>query len=296
MEIQQLRYFAAAAELGNFTRAAEKCFVAQPSLSQQIIKLEKELGQKLFDRAGRTVRLTDAGRSFYDDAVEILAAVDRARRKAAEADDAGTGRVAVGAIPTVAPYLLPGIIQRFVRRFPRADVVVYENFTEQTVKSCLDGTLDLAVLALPVDDVRLVVEPLFSEPLLAAMAANHPLAARRRITLDDLAAEPFILLAETHCLGRQIVSFCREQSCRPTVSCHSAQLLTVQELIALGHGMSLIPRMAVEADKSNQRKYLPLAGDQPQRTLAMIWRKHRYQGPLVRQFIEEVRRDARKRC
>lgn len=290
MELHQLRYFVAVAQLENFTRAAEKCFVAQPSLSQQIIKLERELGGPIFDRTGRKVRLTDRGRTLYERAVEILAAVDQAKRALSE--DGGTGYVSVGAIPTVAPYFLPPLLKQFVRQFPKAEVKVFENLTEYTIQSCLEGEIDIGLLALPIVDERLFVEPLFTEELLLTMAPGHPLAKKRRIVMEDISHEKFVLLSETHCLGEQIIRFCNQQSCQPVVSCHSAQLLTVQELVGLGHGVSLIPQMAVDADKSQRRKYRPLSENKPTRTIALIWRKGRAQSPLVKQFIDAVRKSA----
>ena len=289
MEIHQLRYFVQVADLGNFTRAAEKCFVSQPSLSQQIIKLEKELGGLLFDRTGRQIRLTDAGRMFYHRAIEILSNVDAAKRELTEEHDAGT--VSIGAIPTMAPYLLPSLLRQFMKKFPKAEVTVYENLTEYTIQSCLEGDIDIGLLALPIDNKQLVVESLFTEELLLAMSSGHRLQKKRRITMEDLTEEPFVLLSETHCLGEQVISFCKQKSCLPTVSCHSAQLLTVQELVALGHGISLIPQMAVNVDKSRKRVYRSLAGTKPTRTIAMITRKNRYQSPLVQKFVALVRKE-----
>jgi LysR family transcriptional regulator, hydrogen peroxide-inducible genes activator len=290
MELHQLRYFVAVAQTENFTRAAQKCFVAQPSLSQQIIKLEREFGGPLFDRTGRKVRLTDRGRTLFDRAIEILAAVDGAKR--AMSDDGDAGQISIGAIPTVAPYLLPALLKRFLHDHPKTEVTVFENLTEYTIQSCLDGEVDVGVLALPVAEDQLDVEPLLTEELMLAMAVGHPLASRRRVTMQDVSKERFVLLSETHCLGQLVVSFCKGQSCQPLVSCRSAQLLTVQELVALGHGVSLIPRMAVDGDQSQLRKYRSLTGEKPKRTIAMIWRKHRYQSPAVQRFIEALRQHA----
>ena len=295
MELQQLRYFVAVADLGNFTRAADKCLVAQPSLSQQIIKLEKEFGLPLFDRLGRSVRLTDAGKILYDRAVSILAGVDDAKRHVTHAIDSGVGKINVGTIPTVAPYLLPPLLKPFLRKFPKAEVVVHENLTEPTIKGCLEGELDVGILALPIEEKGLVVEPLFTEELLLVMAANHPFAAKKRITMKDVGGEAFVLLNETHCLGEQIVSFCTQQACLPVVSCHSAQLLTVQELVGLGHGVSLIPQMAADVDRSKLRKYQSLSGAKPTRTLAVIRHKHRYQSPLVERFIDALKQYSRQK-
>jgi LysR family transcriptional regulator, hydrogen peroxide-inducible genes activator len=287
MELHQLRYFVAVAQLENFTRAAQKCFVAQPSLSQQIIKLERECGGPLFDRSGRKVRLTDRGRTLFDRAIEILAAVEGAKRALTEDGDAG--QITVGAIPTIAPYLLPPLLKRFLRDYPKTEVTVSENLTEYTIQACLEGDVDVGVLALPISEDQLAIEPLLTEELLLAMAAGHPLAARRRVSMQDVSLERFVLLSETHCLGRQVVSFCKGQSCQPAISCRSAQLLTVQELVAAGNGVSLIPQMAVSADRSQHTKYRSLTGEKPTRTIAMIWRKNRYHGPAVERFIAALR-------
>ncbi len=293
MEIHQLRYFVTVADLANFTRAAEQCLVAQPSLSQQIIKLEKELGGALLDRTGRQVRLTERGRKFYDRAVGILTAVDSAKHELIDEHD--VGQVIIGAIPTIAPYLLPALLKSFLKKYPKAEVTLHENFTEPTLKALREGVLDAAIVALPIDDAQFEVEPLFSEELLLALPPDHRLARKRKLQLVDIADEPFVLLSEAHCLGQQIVSFCRHQSCLPTISCHSAQLLTVQQLVALGHGVSLIPQLAVDADHQGDCVYRSLSGPKPQRTLALVWRKHRHQSRLVHAFFDVVRRDAQAR-
>jgi LysR family hydrogen peroxide-inducible transcriptional activator len=294
MELHQLKYFAAVADHKGFTRAAEHCHVSQPSLSQQIINLEKELGQRLFERLGRQVRLTDAGRALYAQAVAILGAVDEVKHRIKAATDAQHGTVTVGAIPTVAPYLLPPLLERFAATHPHAEVAVVEHLTEFIVKGCLDGELDVGVVALPVAEDRLRVEPLLTEELLLALPPRHRLLRRRQITLEDVGGEPFVLLNEMHCLGEQILSFCKQQACLPAVSCHGAQLLTVQELVALGRGVSLIPAMASGADRGKRCKYRSLAGRRPARTLAMIWHRHRYHSPVVQQFLETVRAAAKR--
>jgi LysR family hydrogen peroxide-inducible transcriptional activator len=291
MELHQLKYLTAVADQGSFTRAAQQCLVAQPSLSQQIIKLEKELGQPLLERLGRRVRLTEVGQAFYEQATAILAAVDRAKEEVAELAGEQGGTATVGAIPTIAPYLLPAQAQRFQRRYPRARVIIQEDFTEHTIASCVRGELDVGILALPIPDAPLHVEPLFEEELLVALPARHPLTRKRRLTVNDLNRQPFILIGELHCLGRQIVSFCNQASCSPFMVCRTAQLLTVQELVALGHGISLLPAMACKQDRNPRRVYRRLADVKLTRTLALIWHKHRHQRPVVKQLIEWLRRE-----
>ena len=289
MELHRLEYFVAVADLGSFTRAAERCGVAQPSLSQQIGKLEEELRKPLFERLGRTIRLTDAGRGLYDQAVAILAAVEEAKRSIADASKEEAGPIAVGAIPTVAPYLLPSLVCRYHERFPLSRVVIHEDLTEHILAACLRGELDVAVLALPIADPQLHVEALYEEELLLALPREHSLAKKRRVTVRDLDGQPFILLSEMHCLGQQIVSFCNQESCRPFIVCRSAQLLTVQQFVSVGHGVSLLPAMACALDRDPQRQYRRLAEPRPTRTLAMVWHKQRYQRPLVRRFIDLMR-------
>ncbi len=289
MELHQLRYFVAVAELGHFTRAAERCFVAQPSLSQQIGKLERELGKPLFDRLGRVVRLTEAGRTLYEQAVTILASVEEAKRQVAGGAGEQAGVVSVGAIPTVAPFLLPGLASAYQRSHRGSRVIIYEDLTAHVIENCLRGELDVGVLALPVSDPRLHVEALFEEELLLALPAGHPLTKKRKVTVEDLNGQAFILLSEMHCLGEQIVSFCNQESCSPFMVCRSAQLLTVQELVSVGHGVSLLPEMACQHDRQSRRVYRRLSGTAPTRTLGMVWHKQRYQQPPVRRFVEMMR-------
>jgi LysR family hydrogen peroxide-inducible transcriptional activator len=289
MELHQLRYFVAVADLNSFTRAAEKCLVAQPSLSQQIIKLERELRQPLFERLGRTVRLTEAGHALYMQAASILAAVDEVGDRMNAALDPAVGTVHVGAIPTIAPYLLPPMLKAFAQRYPRATVALHENLTEFTVRGCQEGKLDVGVIATQENHDQLHCEPLFTEELLLALPPRHPLASKRSISLDRVAKEPFVLIDEVHCLGEQVIGFCKQQGCLPVVRCQSVQLLTIQRLVALGHGVSLIPAMAQEKDRLSRCEYRRIARPAPTRTIRLVWHRDRYQSPLVKEFIAALR-------
>src|SRR4051812_23933907 len=199
MEFRQLEYFVAVAETGSFTRAAQRCEVAQPSLSQQVIKLEGRLGVKLFDRLPRRVVLTDAGQRFLDKAKHLLASAADVVRSVTDGEDANPIRLAVGAIPTMAPYLLPGSLGSFIASHPSAELTVQEGFTAHVTAAVLAGELDLAVVALPVRDERLLYETIVTESLMAALPAKHRLACSRAIAIEALADEPFILLHEMHC-------------------------------------------------------------------------------------------------
>jgi LysR family hydrogen peroxide-inducible transcriptional activator len=289
MELHQLRYFVAVSQSGNFSRAAERCHVSQPSLSQQILKLERRLGQPLLNRLGRRAVLTDAGRLLLERATAILAAVDDAERRLGDGGALPGGRLAVGVIPTIAPYLLPPALKSFARRCPNVDMAIQEDVTRNLIAAVVDGDLDLAVAALPIMEERLQVEPLLSEPLLVAAPRGHPLLRRRKIKVQDLALERFILLNEMHCLGEQVLSLCRAHDCQPTIACRSAQIATVQALIALGQGISLLPAMACRADRSKRLVYRPLATEESRRTIVAVWHKQRYHSPAAESFLKELR-------
>ncbi len=177
------------------------------------------------------------------------------------------------------------------RSYPKAKVIIQEDFTEHAIAGCVRGDLDVGILALPIPDGPLHVEPLFEEELLVALPVRHPLTRKRRLTVSDLQGQPFILIGEMHCLGRQIVSFCSQESCSPFMVCRTAQLLTVQELVALGHGISLLPAMACKQDRNRRRVYRRLADVKLTRTLALIWHKHRHQRAVVKQLIEWLRKE-----
>jgi LysR family hydrogen peroxide-inducible transcriptional activator len=288
MELHQLRYFVAVADTGNFSRAAERCHVSQPSLSQQILKLETHLRQRLFDRLGRKVLLTDAGRLLLARAVTILANVDDAERRLRSGDEVPGTRFSVGAIPTIAPFLLPAVVERHLRRWPGVELDVEEDVTARIVQAVAAGELDLGLTALPIDDERLRAEPLLTEPLLLALPPRHRLTRRARITPDHLREERFILLGEMHCLGEQVLSFCRASGCQPRITCRSAQIATIQALIAAGQGISLLPAMA-RTGRDCRLVYRTLAEGQPTRTLVAIWHRHRYRSPAAERFLAELR-------
>lgn len=244
MEIHQLRYFLAVARTCNFSRAAEQCHVSQPSLSQQIMKLEDELGERLFERTKRDVALTPAGTRLRAHAEKVLDELEQARESVRESGAAVRGRVALGALPTVAPYYLPERLRTFAREFPGVEVEVHEDTTAQLARAVLAKEIDLALVSLPVEQRGLTAVALFEEPLLAALPAAHALARKRRLALADLEGEAFILMQEGHCLAGQALAFCRMEGFAPRVSFRSAQIDTVRAFVAAGWGVSVVPKMA----------------------------------------------------
>jgi LysR family hydrogen peroxide-inducible transcriptional activator len=288
MEMHQLRYVVAVARAGNFSRAAEQCHVSQPSLSQQIHKLEDELGERLFDRGRRAVRLTGPGEAFLGHAVRILDEVDAARREASEAGDQLRGTLTVGVLPTIAPYLLPRVLTQFLRSFPAIEVVLRENTTATLLKLARAGEIDLALLSRPVTDERLELRDLFTEELLLTHPAGHAFERRPEVSLADLYDEKFILMQEGHCLGDQVLSFCKRGTRQLRVSFRSAQLETIKALVAVGMGVSLVPAMAAAGPSGRRLKYRSLKPPRPQRTVVAGWPARNPPGRAALEFLKLV--------
>ncbi|MCR9293133.1 MAG: LysR family transcriptional regulator [bacterium] len=282
MELDQLRYFLRVAERRNFTRAAEELLISQPALSRSIQKLEAELGQPVFERKTKSVSLTEAGQLLQARAQQVLSILDDT--KAEITDDGQTGRIRVGAIPTIAPYFLPSVLKSFSLEYPSAQIVVQESTTEVLLKACNQGKIDLAVIALPVPAKYLEIEELFEEELFLVLPPDHALASQDQIRLSDVKAYPFVLLDEAHCLADNIVSFCRHRSFQPVSVERTSQLAMVQELVSLSHGISMIPAMARRCDQSDRRVYRSLTRPRPKRTVAVVWNSYRFQSRLLIAF------------
>jgi LysR family hydrogen peroxide-inducible transcriptional activator len=287
MDLGQLRYFIKIVEHRSFTRAARDCTVSQPALSQQIAKLEKELGQPLFERQGRTIRLTSAGQTLQAEAEKILQLVDDVKGQIT--DDGQTGRICFSAIPTIGPYFLPESLKSVGGQFGKANFVISENVTDELLKRCSNGDIDVGVLALPAQAKYVTVEPLFEEELLLAVAADHPLATQKRVTSQDVMNEPFVLLDEAHCLVDAIQSFCNSQNFQPIATTRIQQLETVKNLVAMGHGVTFVPQMACRGDANGRLVYRSLDGEKPKRTIAICWNPYRYQSQLLGNFIKGLR-------
>ena len=288
MELHQLRYVTAVADTGNFTRAAEARFVSQPSLSQQIAKLEDELGHKLFHRLGRRAVPTEAGAVFVERARRILFEVENAAHEIR--DDPTIDRtITIGAVPTVAPYVLPGLIKRSQTQFPNLRIHTEEAFRRDLQEDVLNGKLDLALAAAPVTDPRLAIEPVFSEPLLLAVGRKHRLASMRKFTAKDLAEHTFIMLGESSSLTQQIQEFCGEHEFEPRIGHTCAQVSTLKQLVGLGLGIAILPRLAQSPDDHQTLVYRELRGVVPIRTIVVIRHQQRYQSRGSREFLESLR-------
>src|ERR1700685_115194 len=287
MEFHQLRYVCAIADTGNFSRAAERCQIAQPSLSQQVLKLEQELGTKLFDRLGRSIRLTEAGRAFIPRARTILEQMEAARSTAADQNTDLRGSVAVGVIPTVAPYLMPNYTARFAKKYPDAKLRIVEETTSVLVEGLRDLSIDVAILALPLRHKDLELFPLRTQPLFAALSRKHPRASAKSLALKDLRGESFVLLRDGHCFRDLSIDTCTRARITPHIAFESGQLRSLLGVVAAGIGVSLVPEMAI--DRNIACRYVRLSDPQATRTIVTAVLRRRSFNRVQQAFMSSIR-------
>jgi LysR family transcriptional regulator, hydrogen peroxide-inducible genes activator len=292
MELHQLRYLVAVADTGNFTRASERCNVTQPSLSQQILNLEREVGHKLFHRLGRKAVLTEAGATFLERARRILFEVENAAKELSDHPSLER-RITVGAVQTVMPYLVVPLIGRCRQELPNLTIDAREDFRSDLVRAVIEGELDLAVVPMPVEDHRLSIEPLLTEPLLLVVGKNHPIALRSEINIGEIAEESFISMGTSSTLAEQIRVFFGGQNFMPRIAFRCAQVRTVKLLVSMGLGISILPQLARQEHDRDTLVYLRLTGLQPTRELAVIRHLQRYQSRGAEQFLGLLREHAK---
>jgi LysR family hydrogen peroxide-inducible transcriptional activator len=273
--LQELKYLVALADHGHFGRAAEACFITQSTLSTQIRKLEDFLGVTLFDRSLKRVTATPIGREILQAARNIVEEAERIREVAKHAQDPMTRTIHLGVIPTLGPYYLPHALTLVHRKHAGLRMLLREEMTPQILKHLADGKLDAGLLALPVTDDSLRVEPLFYEPFYAALPAGHALAKREVLKVADIMAEKLLLLDEGHCLRDQALDVCGAGSAgREEV--RATSLETLRQMVGMGLGLTLLPALAVDAGPRLSKKSVeirPFKSPPPGRTIALVWRK-----------------------
>ncbi|BCG59866.1 LysR family transcriptional regulator [Paenibacillus sp. URB8-2] len=291
MELRQLLYVLQIANERNFSRAAEKLHIAQPSLSQQLSKLERELGVMLFQRNTSAVELTHAGTKFVEQAQIIIDAVELLRQEMTDISELRTGRVVVGSMPITGAHLLPHVLPVFKRKYPEIDITLLEDSSMNLEKLTASGQTDLSLLSLPLEIPALAYEILGEERIDLAVPPEHPLAERAstgvRTSLEELKQESFIVLKEGQGFRKMTVDLCRQAGFEPSVVFESNNMETVQSLVAAGMGVTLVPRFISRAPRSEfVPVYLPLAEPVPSRTLVVAYRKGRYLSKAAEAFID----------
>lgn len=283
MNLRDLRYLVAVAEHKHFGRAAEACFVSQPTLSTQIKKLEDELGVVLLERTNRQVMLTPVGERIVGQAQRVLREVNQLVHIAEEHKDPYGGEFRLGIIPTVAPYLLPKILGPIKKAFPKLRIQLTEAQTAVITRMLREGDLDATILALPVEEDNLEQVKLYSEPFYFAASKHHPKAGRKRVRLEDLDHEQVLLLEDGHCLRDQALEICSSHNAVENTNFRATSIETLRQMVAANVGITLMPELAITS-RSGPVRYLPFEGDQPHRDIGLCWRSSSTRSELLGQL------------
>jgi LysR family hydrogen peroxide-inducible transcriptional activator len=291
MNIRALQYFVKLAELKHFSKAANACFVSQPTLSTQIRKLEEELGVTLVERAPRKIMLTPIGEDIAHRARYILRDIEHIKDAARRSSDPETGSIKLGIFPTLAPYLLPHVIPVIRQRYPELRLQLAEEKTEDILNMLDQGRLDAGLLALPVEEQGMEMEVLFEEPFVTAMPSSHPLCDKQSILMQDLAGEELLLLEEGHCLRQQALAVCELAGAHERLDFHATSMETLRQMVAANAGITLMPVLAVKPPIPSTENIVlrPFAQPAPSRTIALVWRSSSPMGGFLRKLAESLK-------
>lgn len=280
MNLRDLRYLVAVAEFKHFGRAAEACFVSQPTLSTQVKKLEDELGVTLIERTNRQVMLTPVGERIVVQAQKVLREVGQMVHIAEEHKDPYGGEFRLGIIPTVAPYLLPKILAPIKKAFPNLKIHLTEAQTMTLTRLVREGDLDAVVLALPVDEDNLKQAKLYTEPFYFAVSRSHPKAAQKTASMDDLEHEEVLLLEDGHCLRDQALEICHSHNAVENTNFRATSIETLRQMVAANVGITLMPELAI-SPRPGQVRYLPFKDGEPHRDVGLCWRSSSTRDELI---------------
>jgi len=290
MTLTELKYIVAVARERHFGKAADACYVSQPTLSVAVKKLEEELDVKLFERSANEVAVTPLGEAIVRQAQSVLEQAAAIKEIAKRGKDPLTGPLTLGVIYTIGPYLLPDLVRQMIKLNPQMPLILQENFTVKLLEMLRNGEIDCAILAEPFPDAGLATAPLYDEPFLAAVPANHALASQSQVSTEELKRETMLLLGSGHCFRDHVLEVCPEfakfssnvEGIRK--SFEGSSLETIKHMVAAGMGVTLVPRLSVPkeafASKPRRRqdeepfvKYLPFEGAPPLRRVVLVWRR-----------------------
>ena len=300
MTLTELKYIVAVAREKHFGRAADACFISQPTLSVSIKKLEEELDVKLFERSANEVTVTPLGEEIVQQAQAVLEQAANIREIAKRGKDPLSGALKLGVIYTIGPYLLPALVRQAISRTPQMPLMLQENFTVKLLEMLRTGEIDCAILAEPFPDAGLAMAPLYDEPFMIAVPSTHPFATRTSIPAEELKAETMLLLGNGHCFRDHVLEVCPEfarfssnaEGIRK--SFEGSSLETIKHMVAAGMGVTVVPQLSVPksallkaplsaaalkmrlaADESEENfvRYIPFDGDAPTRRVVLAWRR-----------------------
>jgi len=279
MTLTELRYIVAVAREKHFGRAAEACFVSQPTLSVAIKKLEEELDVKLFERGAAEVSVTPLGEDIVRQAQSVIEQAAAIKVIAKRGKDPLSGPLRLGIIYTIGPYLLPELVKQSIERMPQMPLMLQENFTVKLLEMLRTGELDCAIMAEPFPDTGLAIAPLYDEPFLVAVPAGHALAKRKRISAEELKQETMLLLGTGHCFRDHVLEVCPEfarfasdaEGIRKSFG--GSSLETIRYMVASGMGVTVVPRLSVPAERQEHIRYIPFEAPVPTRRVVLAWRR-----------------------
>ena len=291
MNIRDLEYLIAVDEERHFHRAAERCFVSQPTLSGQLKKLEQELGVLLIERNNRQVSITEAGQAVLAHARNVLIEVNAIKDVASYFHDPMVGDVRVGIIPTIAPYLLPIIMAKLNKAFPKLKIWLYEYQTHVLLEKLQKAELDFLILALPIEKHDFTELDLFREPFRLAVKKGHSLTKKKQINMGDIAQQELLLLEEGHCLRGHILDVCLLAEVKEQGQYHATSLETLRHMVGEGMGITLIPELAVptKITKADEVRYIEFSDPKPNRRIGMLYRKNSYREETFNNISELIK-------
>ncbi len=274
MTLTELKYIVALAREKHFGRAAEKCFVSQPTLSVAVKKLEDELGAILFERGQNEVRTTPVGEQIVAQAERVLAEANRVKELADAAGDPLAGPLRIGAIYTIGPYLLPKLVPLVKERAPKMLLMIEESFTDRLLESLKRGDLDVAVLALPISEPGLVAQPVYDETFRVLVPTTHPWAKKKNVVPPELLGEPLLMLGRGNCFRDQVLDLCSAAGEGGPQVLEGSSLETIRHMVASGVGITVMPATAVDTLPKTDPllRVRPFAEPQPSRRVGLVWR------------------------
>lgn len=279
MTLTELKYIVAVAREKHFGRAAEACFVSQPTLSVAIKKLEDELDVKIFERGANEVSVTPLGEEIVRQAQQVIEQAATIREIAKRGKDPVSGPLRLGIIYTIGPYLLPDLVRIAIDRVPQMPLMITENFTAKLLESLRTGEIDCAIMAEPFPDTGLAIAPLYDEPFLAAVPKSHPLAKRKSVSAEELKNETMLLLGTGHCFRDHVLEVCPEYARFSSdaegirKSFEGSSLETIKYMVASGMGVTVVPQLSVPKDAQPHVKYIRFADPVPTRRVVLAWRR-----------------------
>jgi LysR family transcriptional regulator, hydrogen peroxide-inducible genes activator len=288
MNIRDLEYLVALAEHKHFGKAAQACFVSQPTLSMQVKKLEDELGVSIFERRNKNILLTEDGMQIVNKARQILSYASELTQYAKVSQDPYAGTFKLGAFPTLAPYMFPLVVPKLSANYPKIKLFLFEEKTDALVKSLQEGSLDAILLASEPNDPSLKGELIFEEAFYLAVPAEHPLTKRRCVKQKDLANYELLLLDEGHCFREQALEVCSWSGASEQSNFRGTSLETIRQMVAAKAGITLIPRLAVN-QKDEYIKYIPFQNPMPVRQVKLYWRKSSTRTKLLNSLVADFK-------